>query len=125
MSQIIEPVDPDLLIEANNIVSKQRGEADSMVILVGHFYKRLEPEKILAIQYRMVALSNLIKSGASSPWVISKDGQDYKLVNETMFRAAAITPLSIEEDQMVGTFSFDTDVFLKSALSETETDGNA
>jgi hypothetical protein len=37
MSEIIETVDPALLIEANKIVSKKRGQGDSTVILVGHF----------------------------------------------------------------------------------------
>jgi hypothetical protein len=67
----------------------------------------------------------LLKDGTKSPWVISKDGKDYKLVNEAVFRAAAITPLSIEENQITGTLTFHGATFLDNALSESETDGNA
>jgi hypothetical protein len=125
MTQTIDPVEPALLIEANTIVSKNGGKGDSTVILVGHFHKRLKPEQILAIQYRMMALSNVVKDGTNTAWVISKDGQDYKLVNEALFRAAAMTPLSIDEDQTISTLAFDRDAFLNNALSETDIDGNA
>jgi hypothetical protein len=125
LANVIEPVDPNLLIEANEAVSKKRGHGDSTVILVAHFHKRLQPETILALQYRMMALSNLVKDDTRSPWVISNEGKDYRLINEAMFRAAAITPLSIEEDQIIGTLTFDRETFLRNALSESEIDGNA
>ncbi len=42
-----------------------------------------------------------------------------------MFRAAAITPLSIEEDQLMVNLAFDTDAFLENALAESDTTGSA
>ncbi|WP_316219423.1 hypothetical protein [Bradyrhizobium sp. SZCCHNR2026] len=93
MTRSVEAVDPALLIEAHQIVTKKRGTHDSSIILEGHFLERLEPEAILALQYRMLALANLVKGDTKSPWVIFEKGKDYRLVNETIFRAAAITPL--------------------------------
>ena len=87
MIRNVEAVEPALLIEAHQVVTKQRGRNDSSLILVGHFFKRLEPE--------------------------------------AMLRAAAITPLSIDDDQVIATLTFDRATFIKNALAESEPDGNA
>jgi hypothetical protein len=125
MYRNVEAVDPALLIEAHQIVAERRGTNGSSLILVGHFHDRLEPDAILALQYRMVALANVVKHDTGSPWIVSVKGKDYRLIDNAMFRAAATTPLSINDDQVVATLAFDRDAFIRNALAESEPDGNA
>jgi hypothetical protein len=121
----VKPVDPKLLIEANEALTARQGKGDPALTLVAHFNNRLDPDELVAIDYRLMALANLIKAGEGSAWVSHSKGERYKLVDETMFRAAAITPLSIEDHLTVSSLSFDTDTFLKHALSEATTYGTA
>ena len=125
MLHVVKPVDPKLLIEANDAVSAQRGKGDATFTMIAHFDNRLEADDLLAISYRLQALASLIQKGEGPAWVIHSKGKEYKLVNEAMFRAAAITPLSIEEDQLMANLAFDTDAFLENALAESDTTGSA
>ena len=50
-------------------------------------------------------------------------GDNYHMVNETLFKAAARAPLL--EARTVGEVSFDLDTFMKIALEEAETEGGA
>jgi hypothetical protein len=123
MLRVVKPVDPKLLIEANGALAARKG--DPAITLVQHFNGRLDPNELIAIDYRLMALANLIKAGQGSAWVTHSKGQRYKLVDEPMFRAAAMSPLCIEDHQTVATISFDTDTFIKHALFESDTEGTA
>jgi hypothetical protein len=125
MLHVIKPVDPKLLIEANNAVAARRAKGDAVVTMVAHFDNRLDTKELIAINYRLMALAKLIQKGEGPAWVIEAKGKRYKLVNKAMFRAAAITPLSIEDDEMIGNIAFDTDAFLQNALAEANTEGSA
>ena len=89
--------------------------------MIAHFNNRLPPEQLLAINYRLMALARLIQKGEGSAWVVKAKGKQYRLVDQAMFRAAAITPLSIDSDELVKNVAFDTDAFLRNALRESKT----
>jgi hypothetical protein len=126
MLTVIKPVDSELLIEASTAVAARKGKGgDPAVSIIMHFDNRLDAEMLKCIAYRLVALSNLVEEGIGPGWVLNVKGKRYKLVNEAMFRAAAITPLSIDENDIIGNLAFDANTFLKTALAESETDGSA
>jgi hypothetical protein len=122
---VCAPVDPELLIEAADAVAARKGEGDATLTMIAHFNNRLPPEQLLAINYRLMALARLIQKGEGSAWVVKAKGKQYRLVDQAMFRAAAITPLSIDSDESVKNVAFDTDAFLRNALRESKTYGSA
>ncbi|MGF1623698.1 MAG: hypothetical protein ACFCVH_02335 [Alphaproteobacteria bacterium] len=71
----------------------------------------------------MTALAKLVSEGGGEHWTITVAGQDYQLISEAMFRAAARCPL--KEAPTVGELAFDADEFLAIALDEAEAEGNA
>lgn len=126
MIRPVETVDPELLIEAYNVVTDNHGSGDDHVsILVCHFHDRLDAETLLAIDYRLIGLANIVKNDKPSPWIMAPKDKDYKLINEALLRAAASAPLNIDEDEAVGELSFDNDAFSKHALAASDTDGRA
>lgn len=125
MPHVIEPVDPKLMVEANELLAKERGRGDPTVTIVMNFADKHSSDELLALTYRLQALAKLIVGGHGPAWVLDVKGKKYKLVNEAMFRAAARAPLSIDEDQLISELSFDVDAFLKLALEESDTDGRA
>jgi hypothetical protein len=122
---VFTPVDPELLIEAADAVAARKGEGDATLTMIAHFNNRLPPEQLLAINYRLMALARLIQKGEGSAWVVKAKGKQYRLVDQAMFRAAAITPLSVDGDEPVKNVAFDTDAFLRNALEESKTYGSA
>lgn len=125
MRRHIQTVAPDLLIEANEAVSRNRHKGDHSITLVKTFAHRHTSEELLAVSYRMQALSKLVSSPAAKKWTLTVKGKDYKLLHEALFRAAAKTPLSIDSKQVVGDIAFDSDEFFKIALSESSIGGSA
>jgi hypothetical protein len=122
---VFPPVDPKLLIEAADAVAARKSEGDATLTMIAHFDNRLSLEQLIAINYRLMALARLIQKGEGSAWVVKAKGKQYRLVDQAMFRAAAITPLSIDGDEPVTNIAFDTDVFLRNALGESKTHGSA
>ena len=45
--------------------------------MVIHFNGRLDPETLIAIDFRMVALANTVKIPQQNPWIISIKGKKY------------------------------------------------
>jgi hypothetical protein len=77
----------------------------------------------MAVTCRLSALAKLIREGEGDKWTITVLHQDYKLVNEALFLAAARAPLF--EARTVGQISFDPKTFLPIALEESESEGTA
>src|ERR1700759_5008655 len=109
MQQVVPPVEPSLLIEANNAVSEQKGEGDATITMIAHFNGRVEPDMLVAINYRLLALAKIVRGTKESPWVTGAAGRKYRLVNEAMFRAAALTLLTVDGEKPVGDLAFDTE----------------
>jgi hypothetical protein len=116
----------DVLIKGHEGIIEDRerlGPGDASISLVRALHKEQKPEIIIAIDYRLRALSKLIREGEGKPWTyaISEDGGH--MVNEALFKAAARAPLF--EAKTVGQVSFDRDEFMRIALEECEIDGRA
>lgn len=126
MTRYIPTVAPELLIKANNKAAEdreKRGSGDPLVSVVLVLAGKHEPEEIIAVSYRLRALASLLQGGVGEPWTASVAGKEYTLVSETLFRAAARTPLS--EGKTVGDVQFDREEFLKIALEEAEPEGSS
>ena len=126
MIRAVKNVDPALLIEAYKVVSDNRDTGDDhVVILVSHSHKRLDSDTLLSIDYRLMALANVVKKDDPSPWVIASKNKEYKLISEALLRAAASAPLRIDDKKLIGEVAFETDSFTKHALAESDIEGRA
>lgn len=71
------------------------------------------PAKAMALYARMNALARVTREGAKG-WVLDERAPDgMALVNDTMFAAAAVEPLTLDSD---GEYVFDRDSFLRRVL---------
>jgi hypothetical protein len=100
--------------ESVNVDRERYGSADPTVSIVRVLHKDHEPEEIMAVSYRLGALAKLIQEGEGKPWTFAVTDENYHMVNEALFRAAARAPLF--EARTVGEVSFDLDTFRRSRL---------
>ena len=91
--------------------------------LICVLHEKQKPEIIIAIDYRLRALAKLIADGEGKPWTFALTEDGGHMVNEALFKAAARAPLF--EAKTVGQVAFDLAEFMKIALEESETDGEA
>jgi hypothetical protein len=121
------PIVPfELLIKGHEGVTAYRerhGQPDLTVALVTTLADSHKPDEIIAVSYRLGALAKLIRAGEGGKWTIPVLNQEYQLVNQSLFRAAARAPLF--EARTVGDVSFDPETFLKIALEESGAEGSA
>src|SRR4051794_40743317 len=83
---------------------ERHGQPDLTVALVRTLADSHKADEILAVSYRLGALAKLIQSGEGGKWTVPVLKQEYQLVNEALFRAAARAPLF--EARTVGDVSF-------------------
>ncbi|WGD53983.1 hypothetical protein QA641_08805 [Bradyrhizobium sp. CB1650] len=129
MSKKLKPIPAvpfDVLIKGHEgiIADHERaGPGDPTISLMRTLHKEQKPETILAIDYRLRALAKIISEGEGKPWTFAITEDNGHMVNEALFKAAARAPLF--EAGTVGQVAFDRDQFLRIALEESETDGEA
>jgi hypothetical protein len=121
-SETIPAVPVDLLIRANEVVTKDHGKGDVTVSIVVALADTHGPEELLAVSYRLRALAKLVGSKVADQWTMTVAGKSYTLVNEALFRAAATT--SLKTRAMVADIAFDPEEFLLNALAESESAGS-
>jgi hypothetical protein len=109
--------------EQINADHEEFGSAEPTISLVRALSADHTPEEILAVSYRLGALAKLIKGGEGKPWTFAVTNDNFHMVNEALFRAAARAPLM--EAKTVGDVSFDHQTFMKIALEESEAGGTA
>lgn len=85
----------------------------------------MDSDTLLAIDYRLIALANVVKKDDPSPWVINPKNKEYKLISEALLRAAAIAPLKIDDKKLAVDIAFEPNSFTKHALAESDTEGHA
>jgi hypothetical protein len=122
----IPPVPFNLIIKGHEQITadhEKYGSAEPTVSLVRALAADHNPEEILAVSYRLGALAKLIKEGEGKPWTFAVTQDNYHMVNEALFRAAARAPLM--EAKTVGEVAFDPKIFTPIALEEAESEGNA
>jgi hypothetical protein len=126
MAEYIREVEPELLIKANEKVGtdlEKYESPDVMVSIVTALGRDHEVDEITAVSYRLIALAKLLSSGEGGQWTMSVEGNEYALVNQALFRAAAKAPL--QERRTVGEHKFEPKEFLQIALQEVDTKGSA
>ena len=126
MARYIPIVAPELLIKANLKAVEDRekyGSADTTVSIITALGKKHQPDELIAVSYRLMALAHLLHEGEGGQWTLNVAGKEYKLVNEALFRAAAKAPL--RERKMVRDVKFNPKEFLRIALEEAESAGSA
>jgi hypothetical protein len=126
LARYIPVVAPDLLIRANlkAVADREKyGSADATVSIVTALADKHQPDEVIAVSYRLMALARLLGEEQGGHWTITVEGKDYKLVNEALFRAAAKAPL--RERKTVGEMKFSTKEFLRIALEEAKSEGSA
>lgn len=80
-----------------------------------------EPEKALAVEYRLVAMSRMLEAGHLPGWATSKDADGAMTVAGPVWEAAAAEPLMFGEGEPY----FDKARFLDRVLLLVEPEGNA
>jgi hypothetical protein len=116
----------DVLIRGHEGVTAYRerhGQPDMTIALVAALADDHKSDLIIAVSYRLGALAKFIQEGEGGKWAIPVLHQDYKLVNEALFRAAARAPLM--EAKTVGDVAFDLQTFYQTVLEESEAEGRA
>jgi hypothetical protein len=127
MTSQIRTVKAELLIKANQQAAadfKEYGSAANTTISVitalagEHSHDEME-----AVSYRLFALAKLVLEGDGEHWTLHVAGEDYKLIDEALFRAAARAPL--QAGRTVGETTFDAQEFLNIAMEEAKAVGSA
>ena len=78
---------------------------------------------MMAVQWRLTALANLLVDGNAGSWTIDVEGEEYALVSGALIEAAATAKLP--EAETVEELSFDLQDILDIALRDVEPDGSA
>jgi hypothetical protein len=129
MSKKFKPIPAvpfDLLKKGHEGVTAYRernGRPDMTIALVTALANDHKPDEIIAVSYRLGALAKFIQEGEAGKWAIPVLHQEYQLVNEALFRAAARAPLM--EAKTVGDVAFDSQLFYQTVLEESEAEGKA
>jgi hypothetical protein len=127
MARYIPTVAPELIIKANlkSIEDREKyGSPDVMVSIVTALADECAPDECIAVSYRLAALAYLVHEGHGDHWTLRVEGNEYRLLNEALFRAAARTPLR-EPKKMVRDVRFNPKEFLRIALEEAKSEGTA
>jgi hypothetical protein len=119
------------LVEANEAVGERHKEiaesgeppapGEAMFVILGIYGRKLPPDQVSAILFRMQALGALIKSKSVENWSLHIEGKDHYLVPETLFKAAAEARLLIGPRDL----HFDPVEFLELALRYADEEGRA
>lgn len=126
MTRQIPAVAAEHIILANEKAVADReqfGPGDVVASVASALSDELSPQEVLDVANRMFALVNFLDQGEGHPWLTQLEGQDYVLLDDALFQAAAVAPLSETED--VGDLTFDKDTFLALVLEYAESEGEA
>jgi hypothetical protein len=119
MTQYVHTVDPELLIKANSKAvadHEEHGTADvtsSVLIALGGNHS---VDEMAAVTYRLMALAKVMHNGDGERHTLNVDGKEYKLVDQSLLRAAAKAPLKVPES--IDEMAFEASELLTVALQE-------
>ncbi len=122
--RMIPTVSADLLVCAERKVAADHEAGltpDPTVSVVSALHGKCDAEEMLAIQYRLTALANLIVDGDGDAWTINIHGESHVLVAEPLLHAAASAPLA--EAPTLAEFRFGPEI-LDVALQDVEVEGS-
>lgn len=122
----VAPVAPEHLIAANKKAVEDRekyGTPDISVSIVSALAKKIPSEHVLAVKHRLFALANTLKAGDGKAWRTDLENQNYALLDEALFLAAARAPLM--EAETIAEMKFDAKELLDIALEESRPEGRS
>jgi len=100
----------DLLNRAHTVAAdRPKGFENSMISMIGVLSKEVGSDELLAASYRLQALANISRDGGLSH--LKLNGNEYQLIDESVFKAAAICPLAFAETTTG--FEFNREKFLE------------
>ncbi|MHB1609859.1 MAG: hypothetical protein ACYCXX_14750 [Acidiferrobacter thiooxydans] len=105
--------------EVHKLPLEDRGWEDRLHLMARLF--KGEPEKGLAIEYRLMAMSTLVASGTLPHWALPEAPNGSVHIAEPVWLAAATEPVLFKEQKAF----FEPKCFLKCVLSLAESDGHA
>jgi hypothetical protein len=114
------------LIVANKKAVQDResfGSAEVTVSIISALAKNVPSEEVLATMHRLYALANTLADGDGKAWRTDLEGQDYTLLDEALFRAAARAPL--KEAETMNEMKFDLKQLLDITLEESKPEGRS
>lgn len=117
---------PEHLIAANKKAIADRetyGSADIPVSIVSALADKVSSHDVVAVMHRLYALANTMADGEGKAWRTDLENQDYTLLDEALFRAAARAPLM--EAETMAEMKFDPKQLLDIALEESKPEGRA
>ncbi|MDQ8730699.1 hypothetical protein [Bradyrhizobium sp. LHD-71] len=126
MSRSIPAVPAEYIIAANEkaVSDHERfGPGDVLASVTSALSGQLSSQEVLDVAHRMFALVNFLGEGEGQPWLTELNGQDYVLLDDALFQAAAVAPL--DETEHVRDLIFDKDTFLPLVLQYAESEGEA
>ena len=104
-------------------VHERHGSAEITMAAVARLSGELSAPKILHVVHRLVALFHFLDQPEAKGWIMEVTGQDYLMLHEALFRAAARAPL--EEAEYIKDYAFTKDTFLPIVLEEAKAEGTA
>jgi hypothetical protein len=122
----VPQVPAEHLIAANRKAVQDReafGSASIAVSIISALAKKVPSEEVLATMHRLFALANTLADGDGKAWRTDLKGQDYTLLDEALFRAAARAPL--KEAETMKEMKFDPKLLLDIALEESKPEGRS
>jgi hypothetical protein len=120
----VSPVSEQLIVDTAQLHAANPGQ-DMTILMVTRLSDRYGSTDILNANFRMIALANFLSKNKGEPWTIKPPSETYTLVNEALYRAAAITPLSYAPNKKMDSVHFDEKKLMEAALSKSDMDGNA
>jgi hypothetical protein len=94
----MQPVPIELMMAANQAIDDMRDSgADTLLIVSRALRGRCSTWDVVSIYTRLNALSRAFKDVRSNKFIIYVIGQDYKIMNEVLFHAAARAHLTYDE----------------------------
>jgi hypothetical protein len=99
------------------------GSADIPVSIISALADKIPSQDVLAVMHRLYALANTMADGEGKAWRTDLENQDYTLLDEALFRAAARAPLM--EAETMAEMKFDLKQFLDIALEESKPEGRS
>jgi len=105
--------------EIHKLPQNNRDWEGRAILIVSLFHD--EPDKALAVNFRIQAMNNLVSSGSLPGWATPEQADGSILISEPVWKAAACEPVIIGKHDA----SFDKEAFVDRVLSFAEPEGHA
>lgn len=99
-ARVMRAVSVELIMAANGAIDDTRGSRTDALLTVSRALRgKCDTWDVVSVYTRLNALSRAFKNVRSNKFIIYAIGQDYKIMNEVLFHAAARAPLTYIESE--------------------------